>query len=105
MRASSCLQLYASDGEGLNTSATLSIIVLDENDETPLFNKTDYMFNVTENVPYSIGNVFATDRDLNGTQTVRFGLQNGGEGKFYISPISGISFTIYNKIDILFALV
>lgn len=41
----------ASNDENASTTATVSITILDVNDEAPKFNKKEYYVNITENTP------------------------------------------------------
>ena len=52
--------------ESFSATATVTIIVMDENDNAPIFQQTSYQFNVTEDTPLQeiIGVITATDDDL-----------------------------------------
>lgn len=86
-------QIIANDlngsNESLTASASLTIEILDENDETPQFNKTHYEYNITENAFTSeiVGRVAAFDRDEE--DVITYGIVSGDLGRFYINQ-SGI---------------
>ena len=52
--------------DSFSATATVTIIVTDENDNPPIFQQSSYQFNVTEDTPLqeTIGVVMATDDDL-----------------------------------------
>ncbi|KAK7113019.1 cadherin-99C-like isoform X2 [Littorina saxatilis] len=63
------LILSVADNGGNRTSATVTVIVLDVNDNSPRFNPTEYMFDIDENQNSgtSVGQVSATDADRQNT--------------------------------------
>ncbi|XP_033097305.1 cadherin-23-like, partial [Anneissia japonica] len=83
--------VIAEDSDGLSDTATLNIIVLDTNDNAPVFNQSSYSFTIPENIPpgQSVFQVVATDGDRSpqyGTPSLRY----------YISPPSS-TFSIFQS--------
>ncbi|KAK0064662.1 protocadherin Fat 4 [Biomphalaria pfeifferi] len=73
---------------------SFSVLVLDENDNAPVFSETIYIANITENI--AIGEVVLTvkatdaDSDLSGSFNFSlFGLENYGNKPFVIDPETG----------------
>ena len=73
----------------LTGSAMVSVTVIDENDNRPVFNQTLYMASVPENkADYLVITVEANDADSNENGRVQYRLLNE-EDKFDIDPITG----------------
>ncbi|XP_053383201.1 protocadherin Fat 4-like [Mercenaria mercenaria] len=90
------LEVIALDSNGnngsLDTSATVTIYILDVNDETPQFTDVVYTFNVSENTDtvVNVGNVSATDKDSGGNKTLRYSIISGDDRRFYVDTFSGM---------------
>ncbi|CAL4076593.1 unnamed protein product, partial [Meganyctiphanes norvegica] len=86
------LTVIATDnGSPISTaSTTVTINVLDANDNTPAFSKQIYEFTVEEALTpgASVGSISAVDSDLGNNASLRFALQPN-DGTFKIDPISG----------------
>ncbi|KYO40015.1 hypothetical protein Y1Q_0014248 [Alligator mississippiensis] len=86
------LTVVATDHGFPRRSATqlLSVLVLDVNDEAPVFTQPDYEAGMRENLPSgtSVLQVRATDRDLGANGEVRYGGLSGGP--FSIHPQTGL---------------
>jgi len=91
------LEIVASDGANVGNTS-LVVIVLDVNDEEPVFNSTRYDFTTAENHP--VNQVFiqvtATDADLGGDDLIVYSLVQGQHrDRFAINPSTGeISFVV-----------
>ena len=75
-----------------STSLVVVIKVLDENDNDPVFTKSRYEQNITENLS---GEVFvkeveATDTDIGANGRVTYAILSGAEGYFRIDNDTGI---------------
>ena len=79
-------------------NATLSVTILDVDDEAPVFNMSQYNFEVEENYP--VGQTFtqltATDPDIGGDTMITYNLIQGSlSNNFTIDPSTGqMSFTV-----------
>ncbi|XP_069943885.1 protein dachsous-like [Cherax quadricarinatus] len=71
-------------------STTVTINVLDANDNTPAFSRQIYEFTVEENLDTGavVGSVTAEDRDLGNNASLRFSL-SPADGSFQINPVTG----------------
>ena len=74
----------------LNATTTLTVILLDSNDNSPIFEQSIYTFDLTENLPIStlVGQIQANDIDV---QNVTYYLN--GTNLFEIDSITGEIFT------------
>ncbi|XP_071951339.1 protocadherin Fat 4-like [Antedon mediterranea] len=87
------LTIYAFDGgvPQKSSEATLTVQILDENDNRPLFDNTTYSFFLEENVPvgHFVGQVNSEDRDigLNGDITYSF---MSNQTEFELNPVDGV---------------
>ncbi|RLV84253.1 hypothetical protein DV515_00016305 [Chloebia gouldiae] len=77
----------------LSATQLLSVLVLDVNDEAPVFEKPEYEAHVMENLPAGspVLQVLATDRDLGANGQVSYGGLSGGP--FSIHPQTGLIVT------------
>uniref|UniRef100_A0A8C6V5C1 Cadherin domain-containing protein n=1 Tax=Naja naja TaxID=35670 RepID=A0A8C6V5C1_NAJNA len=81
----------------LSASASVTITVMDVNDNRPEFTQKEYLIRLNEDAMWGL--VFlisATDRDAHANGRVQYTFQNGedGDGDFIIEPTSGIIRTI-----------
>ncbi|XP_034946688.1 cadherin-related tumor suppressor [Chelonus insularis] len=89
------LKVTAKDrGEPIKSSETMiAVYVLDENDNSPVFDPKQYSATVAENasIGASVLQVFATDRDEGANGRIRFSIALGDENRdFTISEDSGV---------------
>ncbi|XP_053312733.1 protocadherin-16 [Spea bombifrons] len=77
----------------LSSTQTLSVSLLDVNDETPTFERAEYDWNVQENQPpgVSVLRVQATDRDLGPSGRITYGGVTGDE--FSLDSDTGVLIT------------
>ncbi|XP_074649083.1 cadherin-23-like [Tubulanus polymorphus] len=89
------IQVIAMDRNGtsgfLSSSANLRIQLTDINDQFPIFKRTSYQFNISENSPSNsfVGEVSATDKDRGSNAVIQYSILSGHDGKFYIDRLSG----------------
>uniref|UniRef100_UPI00398F78D5 protocadherin Fat 3-like isoform X1 n=2 Tax=Pristiophorus japonicus TaxID=55135 RepID=UPI00398F78D5 len=77
----------------LSTFATITIIVLDINDNPPVFERRDYLATVAEDVALGteILAVYAASKDIGANAEIAYNIRSGNEhGKFKIHPQKGI---------------
>ncbi|EUB63556.1 Protocadherin-11 X-linked [Echinococcus granulosus] len=96
------LKVKVSDNGTPPKSATqeVRIHILDENDNDPVFQRTEYQFHMMENLPtgYAVGEILVTDKD-EGEIKLSFGMQSYGPLPFTIWPSpfrSGIEHGAYS---------
>nr|XP_014343935.1 PREDICTED: cadherin-23 [Latimeria chalumnae] len=84
--------LVAEDIGGLNSTAGLTLMVLDENDNSPVFNPPTVTTNLQENSPpgFSVIQITATDADFGPNQQLSYRIQSGAQDRFLIDPVSGV---------------
>ena len=60
----------------------MSVYILDENDNAPIFNPSEYTFHVLENATKSqeVGRVTATDKDAGPNGKVTYSISAGNSG-------------------------
>ncbi|XP_062622203.1 cadherin-87A-like [Saccostrea cucullata] len=77
-------------------TATVTVNILDVNDNLPQFNQASYTESILETAPggTSVTKIQATDPDsgIRGTSGIRFGLIGDGTNLFRIDPSSGVVF-------------
>ncbi|XP_032878328.1 protocadherin Fat 3 isoform X3 [Amblyraja radiata] len=76
----------------LSTFATVTIIVLDINDNPPVFGRRDYLTTVPEDVALGteILTVYAASKDIGANAEINYNIRSGNEhGKFRIDPRKG----------------
>ncbi|XP_043913009.1 protocadherin-11 X-linked-like [Protopterus annectens] len=75
----------------LQSNATVTIIVTDENDNNPAFTHNEYNFYIPENQPMygSVGLITVTDADTGKNAAVTLSIINGKD-KFIIDPLTGV---------------
>ncbi|XP_054709042.1 protein dachsous-like [Uloborus diversus] len=90
------LTVVASDNGNppLSASTTVSVKVLDANDNDPEFVEESFIFSVRENSKQGqhVGTVSARDRDLGNNASLRYSLMNTNDS-FQINPVTGEIFT------------
>ena len=87
------LQLVATDdnGSGRNGTTTVLVSLSNVNDHPPAFLQPHYDLNVTENVAlrHVVTTFNATDSDSDRSFLRFYIYPPGGEGRFYLNPVSG----------------
>ncbi|XP_053547992.1 protocadherin-11 X-linked-like [Bombina bombina] len=75
----------------LQTNTTVTLSVLDQNDNSPSFTHNEYNFYVPENLPMygTVGLITVTDADLGENAAVTLSLINAKEN-FLIDPLTGV---------------
>ncbi|XP_065408026.1 cadherin-23 isoform X4 [Chrysemys picta bellii] len=86
------LTLVAEDVGKLNSTARLTVTVLDDNDNRPSFNPAVVTVQLQENSPpgFSVLQVMATDADSGLNQQLSYRIEGGAQDKFLINANSGI---------------
>ncbi|XP_076141861.1 cadherin-23 [Alosa pseudoharengus] len=85
------LQLVAQDVGGLNSSVPLSIIILDVNDNPPVFNPASFTVRLPENSPTGVvvTQLSATDADSGANGWLLYRLESGAQDRFVVDSLSG----------------
>ena len=80
----------------LGSNLTITIFILDENDNAPEILNMNPVFNISENVPIGerVGAVEASDADSNENAELQFEITAGSNGLFAIHPSTGEITTI-----------
>ncbi|XP_064318962.1 protocadherin-11 X-linked isoform X3 [Phalacrocorax carbo] len=75
----------------LQTNATVTVSVLDQNDNSPTFTHNEYNFYVPENLPMygTVGLITVTDADSGENAAVTLSILNGRDN-FIIDPLTGV---------------
>ncbi|NWU98686.1 CAD23 protein, partial [Upupa epops] len=86
------LTLMAYDVGGLNSTASLAVTVLDDNDNRPIFQLTSVTARLRENSPpgFSVLQVTATDADSGLNQQLDYRIEGGGQDRFLIDATTGV---------------
>ena len=78
----------------LSDDVEVTVIVTDENDNPPIFQQSDYLYEIQENLPVgtSVGRVFATDSDV---QNITYRIANETEDDmlFTVDAVTGEIFS------------
>lgn len=94
-QSSYTLRVRATDqspGRALSSLATVSITVLDVNDNPPVFERRDYLVSVPEDTSpgTQVLAVFATSKDIGTNAEITYLIRSGNEqGRFRINPKTG----------------
>ncbi|XP_033127144.1 protocadherin Fat 4-like [Anneissia japonica] len=87
------LTIYAFDGgvPQRSSETTLTVQILDENDNRPLFENNTYVFYLEENLPpgFVLGQVRSKDRDIGLNAEITYSFVNN-QTEFAIDPITGL---------------
>nr|XP_014352631.1 PREDICTED: protocadherin Fat 3 [Latimeria chalumnae] len=81
----------------LSSLATVTITVLDINDNPPVFERRDYLATVAEDIALgtSVLTVFAASKDIGTNAEITYSIKSGNEhGKFRIDPKTGLIMVI-----------
>ncbi|NXC87860.1 CAD23 protein, partial [Cercotrichas coryphoeus] len=84
--------LVARDVGGLNSTASLAVTILDENDNRPVFQPASITARLLENSPpgFSVLQVTATDADSGLNQQLDYRIEGGGQDRFLIDAATGV---------------
>uniref|UniRef100_A0A8C5U7Y6 Cadherin-23 n=1 Tax=Malurus cyaneus samueli TaxID=2593467 RepID=A0A8C5U7Y6_9PASS len=84
--------LVARDVGGLNSTASLTVTVLDDNDNHPIFQPAFIMARLLENSPpgFSVLQVTATDADSGLNQQLDYRIEGGGQDRFLMDAATGV---------------
>uniref|UniRef100_A0A8C3PLZ9 Cadherin-23 n=1 Tax=Calidris pygmaea TaxID=425635 RepID=A0A8C3PLZ9_9CHAR len=84
--------LVARDVGGLNSTASLVVTVLDDNDNRPVFQPASITARLRENSPpgFSVLQVTATDADSGLNQQLDYRIESGGQDRFLIDSATGV---------------
>ncbi|NXD14652.1 CAD23 protein, partial [Nothocercus nigrocapillus] len=93
--------LVASDVGGLNSTASLRVTILDENDNRPVFHPASVTARLRENSPpgFSVLRVTATDADSGLNKQLDYRIEGGGQDRFVIDAASGVIHVANHTID------
>ncbi|KAH1168137.1 hypothetical protein KIL84_003620 [Mauremys mutica] len=95
------LTLVAEDVGKLNSTARLTVTILDDNDNRPSFNPAVVTVQLQENSPpgFSVLQVMATDADSGLNQQLSYRIEGGAQDKFLINANSGVILVANITID------
>ncbi|KAI6066663.1 cadherin-23 [Aix galericulata] len=84
--------LVARDIGGLNSTASLTVTVLDDNDNRPVFQPASVTARLRENSPpgFSVLRVTATDADSGLNKQLDYRIEGGGQDRFLIEAATGV---------------
>ncbi|NXE32689.1 CAD23 protein, partial [Ptilorrhoa leucosticta] len=84
--------LVACDVGGLNSTASLAVTILDDNDNRPVFQPASITARLLENSPpgFSVLQVTATDADSGLNQQLDYRIEGGGQDRFLIDATTGV---------------
>ncbi|XP_070398263.1 cadherin-23 isoform X1 [Nothobranchius furzeri] len=85
------LILVAEDVGGLNSSVPLTVSILDQNDNPPVFNPSSFSVRIPENSPAGVvvTQLSATDADAGSNGWLTYRLESGAQDRFVVDPLSG----------------
>ncbi|XP_026528519.1 cadherin-23, partial [Notechis scutatus] len=84
--------VVATDIGTLNSTANLTVTILDDNDNRPIFHPAVLSVRILENSPagFSVLQVIATDMDNGLNQQLSYRIENGAQDKFLIHANTGV---------------
>uniref|UniRef100_A0A8C3GMR2 Cadherin-23 n=1 Tax=Cairina moschata TaxID=8855 RepID=A0A8C3GMR2_CAIMO len=93
--------LVARDIGGLNSTASLTVTILDDNDNRPVFQPASVTAQLRENSPpgFSILRVTATDADSGLNKQLDYRIEGGGQDRFLIEAATGVIHVANLSID------
>nr|XP_040035256.1 cadherin-23 isoform X2 [Gasterosteus aculeatus aculeatus] len=85
------LFLVAEDIGGLNSSVPLTVTILDQNDNPPVFSPSSFSVRLPENSPSGVvvTQLSATDADSGSNGWLVYRLVSGAQDRFVVDPLSG----------------
>uniref|UniRef100_A0A8C5FTC8 Cadherin domain-containing protein n=1 Tax=Gadus morhua TaxID=8049 RepID=A0A8C5FTC8_GADMO len=85
------LTLVAEDVGGLNSSVSLTVTILDQNDNPPIFTPSSYSVRLPENSPTGVvvTQLSASDADAGSNGWLAYRLESGAQDRFVVDAASG----------------
>ncbi|XP_067382257.1 cadherin-23 isoform X2 [Channa argus] len=85
------LSLVAEDIGGLNSSVPLTVNILDQNDNPPVFSPSSFSVRIPENSPTGVvvTQLSATDADSGSNGWLMYRLESGAQDRFVVDALSG----------------
>ncbi|XP_056465863.1 cadherin-23-like [Gadus chalcogrammus] len=85
------LTLVAEDVGGLNSSVSLTVTILDQNDNPPIFSPSSYSVRLPENSPIGVvvTQLSASDADAGSNGWLAYRLESGAQDRFVVDAASG----------------
>ncbi|XP_075932650.1 cadherin-23 isoform X2 [Anarhichas minor] len=85
------LFLVGEDIGGLNSSVPLTVTILDQNDNPPVFSPSSFSVRLPENSPSGVvvTQLSATDADSGSNGWLMYRLESGAQDRFVVDPLSG----------------
>ncbi|KAJ8014075.1 hypothetical protein DPEC_G00036490 [Dallia pectoralis] len=85
------LFLVGEDTGGLNSSVTLTVTILDQNDNRPVFSPSSLTVHLPENSPSGVvvTQLSASDADSGSNAWLWYRLDSGAQDRFLVNPMSG----------------
>uniref|UniRef100_A0A3P8WJC5 Cadherin-23 n=1 Tax=Cynoglossus semilaevis TaxID=244447 RepID=A0A3P8WJC5_CYNSE len=96
------LFLVAEDIGGLNSSVPLTVTILDQNDNPPVFSPSSFSIRLPENSPsglFVVTQLSATDADSGSNGWLTYRLESGAQDRFVVEPLSGAVMVGNNTLD------
>ncbi|XP_034464114.1 cadherin-23 isoform X1 [Hippoglossus hippoglossus] len=95
------LFLVAEDIGGLNSSVPLTVTILDQNDNPPVFSPSSFSVRLPENSPTGVvvTQLSATDADSGSNGWLMYRLESGAQDRFVVDPLSGAVLVGNNTLD------
>ncbi|XP_075331797.1 cadherin-23 isoform X2 [Odontesthes bonariensis] len=86
------LILVGEDIGGLNNSVPLTVTILDQNDNPPVFSPSSFSVRLPENSPTGVvvTQLSATDADSGSNGWLMYRLESGAQDRFVVDPLSGV---------------
>uniref|UniRef100_A0A3B4TJP7 Cadherin-23 n=1 Tax=Seriola dumerili TaxID=41447 RepID=A0A3B4TJP7_SERDU len=95
------LFLVGEDVGGLNSSVPLTVTILDQNDNPPVFSPSSFSVRLPENSPTGVvvTQLSATDADSGSNGWLMYRLESGAQDRFVVDPLSGAVLVGNNTLD------
>uniref|UniRef100_A0A8D3DQ62 Cadherin-23 n=1 Tax=Scophthalmus maximus TaxID=52904 RepID=A0A8D3DQ62_SCOMX len=95
------LFLVGEDIGGLNSSVPLTVTILDQNDNPPVFSPSSFSVRLPENSPTGVvvTQLSATDADSGSNGWLMYRLESGAQDRFVVDPLSGAVLVGNNTLD------
>eukprot|EP00794_Sanderia_malayensis_P011813 gene11813-13037_t len=95
------ITITATDAQSLTGVTSVIIIILDVNDNSPVFSSETYMFTVVEDVKAfaTVGSVLATDKDSGENSTIGYSITSGNERSWFTISAENGTISTRNTLD------